>query len=122
METAWEQGPIGFGDNVRVLAHPVTDAAGLAGLQGQVFGETTPSVTGVDVVGNAVNDYAINVHFEELDRSIWFAPDLLELVDHAPGTTISLDGVDKKWTRTADGEWIEEPLDSPERKPWWKLW
>jgi hypothetical protein len=118
METAWEQGPIGFGDNVRVLAAPVTEAAGLAGLQGQVFGETTPSVTGVDVVGSAGNEYAINVHFEELDRSIWFAPDLLELVDHAPGTTITLDGVERRWTRTAAGEWIEEPLESSERKPW----
>ena len=125
MERAWEQGPIGFGDSVRVLAAPVTEAAGLAGLQGQVLGETTPSVTGVDVVGSAVSDYAINVHFEELDRSIWFAPDLLELVDHAPGTTITLDGldgVDKRWTRAADGEWIEEPIESSKRKPWWGLW
>ena len=87
-----------------------------------MFGETTPSVTGVDVVGSADRDYAINVHFEELGQTHWFAPGLLELVDHAPGTTITLDGVDKQWTRTADGAWVEESVESPKRKPWWKFW
>lgn len=118
METTGKDGPIGFGDNVRVLATAATEEAELALLEGQVYGQTTPSVTGVDVVGHADNDYAINVHFDELGRSVWFAPDCLELVDHGPGTTISIDGVDKQWIRTADGQWVEES----EPKPWWKFW
>ena len=122
METAWGQGPIGFGDSVRVSAGAAAEAAGLAGLEGQVYGQTTPSITGVDVVGTAESDYAINVHFEELGRSVWIAPVLLKRVDHAPGTKITLDEVDKQWSRSADGEWIEDPLESFERRPWWKFW
>ena len=37
----------GFGDNVRIRVTPETEAAGVAGLRGQVYGETTPSVTEV---------------------------------------------------------------------------
>lgn len=103
---------IGFGDNVRVREAPATVAAGVAGLAGQVYGETTPSVMDVEVIGETANDYAINVYFEERDESLWFAPDLLELVDRGAGTEIRLDGVDKKWTRTEEGEWEESPPDS----------
>lgn len=122
MDTTWEQGPIGFGDSVRVLTTAVTEEAGVAGLQGQVYGETTPSVTDVDVIGSADDDYAINVHFEDEADGLWFAPDLLELVDHAPGTIIRLDGVLKEWTRSADGEWVERSLEPSAKKPWWKFW
>ncbi|MEM9652313.1 MAG: hypothetical protein AAGA65_09475 [Actinomycetota bacterium] len=118
METAWEDGPISFGDNVMVRATDATEAVGLALLRGQVFGQTVPSASGVDVVGDSGADYAINVHFEQLDRSVWFAPDCLELVNHGAGTTIAIDGVDKQWTRTEDGGWLEEGG----RKPWWKFW
>ena len=34
---------IGFGDNVRIVATLVTEAAGIAGVVGQVYGETTPT-------------------------------------------------------------------------------
>jgi hypothetical protein len=40
--------PAGFGDNVRIVDCPETQAKGIAGLVGSVFGETTPSVTGVN--------------------------------------------------------------------------
>ena len=40
---------ISFGDNVRVLTTQLTTALGLAGLTGAVYGETTPSDTGVEV-------------------------------------------------------------------------
>jgi hypothetical protein len=113
---------ISFGDNVRVLHTAETEAAGVAGLEGQVYGETTPSVTNVDVIGELESDFALNVHFEDLDSSLWFAPDLLEFVDHAPGTEITLDGVPKRWTRSADGQWIEESTSAAPKKPWWKLW
>ncbi len=99
---------ISFGDNVAVRAAPETVRLGLAGMTGQVYGETTPSVTGVEVVGDVQDDYAINVFLKERDEALWFARDLLEFVDHAPGTEIRLGGVAKKWTRNAQGEWVEE--------------
>jgi hypothetical protein len=112
-------------------------------MTGQVYGETTPSVTGVEVIGAvqedyAINvflnernealwfapdlvevigavqeDYAINVFLNERNEALWFAPDLIEFVDHAPGTEIRVDGVPKKWTRNARGEWIEEAVTPP---------
>jgi len=113
---------ISFGDNVRVRVTPATERAGVAGLVGQVYGETTPSLTNVEVIGELESDFALNVHFEQLPESLWLAPALLELVDHAPGTEIRLDGVNKRWTRTAEGEWVEEDLSAASKKPWWKLW
>ena len=102
-----EDTPITFGDNVRVVATPETENVRLAGLTGEVYGHTTPSVTNVDVIGDLTDDFAINVHFEERDESYWFVPQLLEFVDHGAGTEITLDGVPKKWTRNADGGWDE---------------
>jgi hypothetical protein len=115
---------ISFGDNVRVRGTPLTHELGLAGLAGQVYGETTPSITGVDVIGETRDDYAINVFFEEQKESFWFVSELLEFIDHAPGTEIRLDGVPKKWVRTESGGWAESDADaSPDRgKPWWKFW
>ena len=53
-------GPIGFGDNVRVRSTPNTRDCPVAGLVGKVLGETTPSVTGVQVIGELKTDYALN--------------------------------------------------------------
>ena len=58
---------ISFGDHVRVLASKETESLGLSGKSGQVYGETTPSSTGVKVIGNTEGDYAINVSFEGID-------------------------------------------------------
>lgn len=115
---------ISFGDNVRVRATPLTQELGLAGTAGQVYGETTPSVTSVDVIGEIREDYAINVFFEDRKESFWFAPELLEFIDHASGTEVTLNGVPKKWVRTASGEWAENDADASPvvRKPWWKFW
>jgi hypothetical protein len=77
-------------------------------LTGQVYGETTPSVTGVEVIGEASEDFAVNVFLETRDEAYWFATDLLEFVDHAPGTEMRLEGVAKRWVRSESGEWIEE--------------
>ena len=109
---------ITFGDNVRVRSTPETEALGVAGQVGQVYGETTPSVTGVAVIGRLGGDYALNVHFEGRTDTLWFAPELLEFVDHAAGSEIRLDGVPKTWTRSASGEWVE----SSQKKPWWRFW
>ncbi len=98
-----------------------TETAGVAGLEGVVYGETTPSSTGVEVIGTLSGDYAINVHSEERGEGFWLAPELVESVDHAVGTEIRLDGVDKKWTRTEDGGWHEESPAETKRQ-WWRFW
>ena len=108
-------------DNVRILTTKETEEAMVAGLAGQVYGVTTPSVTGVEVIGSPSDDHAINVHFDELDENYWFAPDLVEFLDHAPGTEINLDGVDKRWIRMENGSWHEESLVE-QKRPWWKFW
>jgi hypothetical protein len=113
---------ISLGDNVRVVETPLTTGLGLAGRVGQVYGETTPSVTGVDVVGDVSDDYAVAVQLDGKSDSIWFAPQLLEFVDHAAGTDIVIGN--KRLVRDSSGEWIE---DAPKQakasaKPWWRFW
>ncbi len=110
-----------FGDNVRIRVTKETEAAGVAGLKGQVYGETTPSVTGVQVVGSPSHDFALNVYFEERREAFWFAPELVEFLDHAVGSEIRLAGVDRRWIRTEDGGWKEESLRERKR-PRWKFW
>ena len=109
-------------DNVRVRVTPATVDAGVAGLEGQVYGLTTPSVTNVEVIGEHDADEAVNVYFEERGESLWFVPDLLEFINHAPGTEIRLDGIDKRWTRAPEGRWLEESIVEKTSKPWWKFW
>lgn len=115
---------VSFGDNVRVRSTPLTQQLGLADLVGNVRGETTPSVTGIKVIGESGEDHAIHVFFDDRNEGFWFAPDLLEFIDHAPGTEIRLDGVPKKWVRSATGEWkeIDTASQKPARTPWWKFW
>jgi hypothetical protein len=105
--------PISFADNVRVRVTPVTEAAGVAGLHGQVYGVTTPSVTGVEVIGDVKDDTAVNVFFTEQNASHWFAPELLEFVDHAPGTEIRIANSPTKSVRTETGEWRVLPVETP---------
>lgn len=112
---------ISFGDNVRVRDTAATRTAGVAGFIGSVYGETTPSVTGVDVIGEITHDYAINVYFEERGEAFWFAPDQLEFVDYGVGSEITLKGIDKKWTRTKSGEWEESPPGIKVKSFWERL-
>ena len=98
---------ISFGDNVRVRDTSATRAAGVSGLVGQVHGFTTPSVTGIDVIGDLKEDYAIGVYFEEVGKALFFVPDLLEFIDHSAGTDVKIDGTE--WIRTEDGDWEEFP-------------
>ena len=110
--------PIDMFDNVRILSTPETEAVGLAGLVGDVYGVTTPSVTGIaPIIGQMTEDLAYGVHFEERQETIWFAPHLLELVDHGPGGEIRIKGVPKRWVRTESGKWEEIDLE-PERPSW----
>ena len=98
-----------FADRVRIKASEETERLGLAGREGQVYGWTTPSVTGVSVIGSTADDHAVNVHFDELDESFWFAEDLVEMLDRGAGTVISLDGQESEWVRRPNGEWEERP-------------
>ena len=103
-----------FADRVRIKASDETGRLGLAGLEGVVYGWTTPSVTGVEIVGDRGDDYAVNVHFEERGEDFWFAEELIELIDHGAGTVVTLDGVDKEWVRLPNGEWQERPRSGEE--------
>lgn len=78
---------ISFGDKVAIIAGDCTEALGIVGQTGVVHGFTSPSKTGVKVVGDAIDDYAIAVNLEGKPEALWFAEGLLELVDHQPGTT-----------------------------------
>jgi hypothetical protein len=111
---------ISFGDNVRVRSTPETRERGIAGLRGQVYGETTPSTTGVQVMGTTDSDFAVNVRFLEQNKDYWFALDLLEFENHAPGTEIRIGNVAWTWVRSASGEWVKQSVDT--RKSWWKIW
>lgn len=115
---------ISFGDTVRVRATTVTKDAGLSDLVGTACGETTPSVTGVDVIGEPEADYAINVYFENKGAGVWFDPRLLQFVDHGAGAEFKIEGVAQKWVRSEDGEWIENSANDQSNKdrPWWKIW
>ena len=122
--------PFDFGDNVRVRVTAVTEAAGLAGLSGQVHGFTTPSVTGIPALGDVKNDRAYAVYITERSAAVWLAPELLALVDHGAGTVFQIKG-GRKMVRTAEGKWEPvtsaampgEPAAAPaQKKPWWKFW
>lgn len=111
-----------FGNKVKIKSTPETAKRGLAGKTGNVFGQTTPSITEVEVIGEAVNDFAVNVYFEDLKNSYWFAEELIETVDTGVGSVITLNGVDKKWTKDSNSNWIEENTNPNTRKKWWKFW
>jgi hypothetical protein len=74
-----------FSDTVRIRTVPSTQAAGVAGRVGNVAGFTKPSHTGVEVIGEVKNDLAFSVIFENSHAQLWFAPELLEFANHAPG-------------------------------------
>jgi hypothetical protein len=68
----------------RIRSTPETEALGLAGLVGPVFGHTQPSSSGVAVIGEVADDYAIAVHLQARGETLWFAPELLERVGPPP--------------------------------------
>lgn len=98
-----------FGDTVRIGECLATVEGNLAGLNGTVYGETTPSATGVEVIGYEGVDYAINVMIESTGEALWFAPHLVEFVDRGAGTEIRIGN--HHLARQADGEWKEKPPD-----------
>lgn len=96
-----------FGDRVRIAETDQTREYGYAGLEGEVFGESIPSSSGVGpVIGDRGDDRALCVHFTEHGQMVWFAPHLVELLDHQEGLALSLDG-GPTFRRQADGSWKE---------------
>jgi hypothetical protein len=65
----------------RVRVTPATETHGLAGRVGAVVGETRPSHSGVAVIGDTPDDFALAVLFEGGVGTHWFPPALLEPVN-----------------------------------------
>jgi hypothetical protein len=102
---------ITFGDRVRIRLTETTETLGIAGQMGIVNGRTTPSVTGIEVIGSSSKDLAIAVTLEAQTKQLWFAEEILEFVDHGPGTTVEIAG--RKLIRDEHGEWREaNPTDN----------
>jgi len=102
-----------FGDRVRIKESPETLATELAGVEGDVYGFTTPSVTGVTVIGGAPNDHAINVFVESKKADFWIRPDLIEFVHFNAGSETVVGNV--KAVRQTDGTWLETRLEGDSR-------
>lgn len=111
---------ISFGDRIRVIETDETREGGWAGLTGYCWGFTTPSVTEVEVIGGPA-DQAFHVHFDsDTIADAWFHPDLVEYVDHAPDTEITIG--DARFVREPTGEWRRMKVGSSPQshQRWWK--
>ena len=95
-------------DTVDIVNEPATVIGGFAGRRGTCYGFTTPSVTGVDVIGDSTDDVALNVGFDD-GTSAWFHPSLVAFVDVNAGQGLIVGN--KRFVRAESGEWIEEPPD-----------
>jgi hypothetical protein len=95
---------ISYGDNVKILNSDKTDELGLSGKIGEVLGETSPSSTGVKFIGDAKDDYVVNVAFEDPNAEFWFTPDLLEIIVQEETTAKSTHA------------------DENSGKKWWQVW
>jgi hypothetical protein len=106
----------GFGDTVRIAGAPETTSRGFAGRTGSVFGESVPSSSGVGpVIGDRGDDFALSVLFADTDEQEWFAPHLIEFVDHGGEQVMSLEG-GPTFVRDAAGDWHQEGPSTPEGK------
>lgn len=112
-----------IGDTVRVRETPETISAGVAGLTGSVHGETMPSVMEVRVIGTLSSDYALNVRFEDRDETLWFAPELLELLAAPRGaeTRPAAPAAGGTERRPPEAARPTERHDEPRRR-WWEFW
>jgi hypothetical protein len=106
-----------YGDNVRIRRTPETERLGIADAIGNVYGETTPSESQVEVIGEPRSDHAFHVYFDSLQKSYWLTPGMLEFVDHAPGTEVHVHGTSFKSVRQRDGSWKEVPIGPAAEEP-----
>lgn len=95
-----------FGSTVRIKETEETADLALAGKEGEIYGETVPSSSGVEVIGQPKRDFAINVHFHDLGESFWFDEDLVEIVDQNIGADMTLGDV--RYVKASAGEWVPE--------------
>jgi hypothetical protein len=97
---------LAFGDQVQVRATEEANAAGVAGLAGEIIGFTKRSGASVAAIGATGDDYAFNVSFKEVEGTFWFAEDQLERSPDAGGGK-------------SGGE---NPTAADSKKPSWKFW
>ena len=79
-----------FANKLKLKESPETLNLGLAGRIGVIYGETTPSIMGIEVIGDQKIDYALNVCFRTKEM-YWFSKDLLETIDNSVRSEITLD-------------------------------
>jgi hypothetical protein len=94
-----------LGDLVRIADEPETRAAGYADRTGTCYGFTTPSVTGIEAIGQGAEDTALNVGFDD-GSAAWFNPSLVIFVDVNAGQVATIG--DKRVVRLPSGEWVEQ--------------
>jgi len=99
---------LSFADRVRIREAPETSGRKLAGRIGEIHGFTMPAASGVEVIGSSSHDVALGVYFDELKEALWFAPELLDFLDHGEGTTIRVQGSDVEWVKTERGDWTQQ--------------
>jgi hypothetical protein len=99
-----KQGDIpGFGDRVRIAPSDETSERGFAGRSGIVYGESIPSSSGAGpVIGDRGEDFALSVFFEDTDEEEWFAPHLVEVLDHGGAQAMTIDA-GPSFVRDPDG-------------------
>ncbi|MDF3128850.1 hypothetical protein P0Y35_06555 [Kiritimatiellaeota bacterium B1221] len=104
---------------MKVLSEKLTKNLGIADLRGNIHGETTPSVSKIEILGELTNDFALFVQPEdETIDGFWIVPELLEFIDHAPGFEMTVGNI--RAVRQADGSWAETRIKN--KKTWWKFW
>jgi hypothetical protein len=91
-------------DSVQIVRTAETIATGHADRTGACHGFTTPSVTGVSVIGDTGNDRALNVAFDD-GTAAWFDPSLVAFLDFNAGQVMTIG--EKSFVREATGEWVE---------------
>lgn len=98
---------IPIGHQVRIRSTRATLDAGLAGALGTLSGFTTPSQTGIAVIGDGKYDVAFAVQLKNTDTQSWFDPELLEFVGRTSSLEIEIYG--KRWIWNANGSLIRSP-------------
>ena len=93
-----------MGDHVRIATAEETIATDFAGMEGTCYGFTTPSVTGVRVIGEPSEGYPLNVGFDD-GTTAWFDRSLVEFLDVSAGAVIQIGN--HRLVRDANGDWVE---------------
>jgi hypothetical protein len=74
----------GFGDRVRIVTAPDTEASGFAGRIGEVWSESEPPARAIGpVIGDRGDGDAVSVLFEDTGDVVWFARHLVKRVERA---------------------------------------